>query len=113
MLGILWKDRRTNESVHVAIKTRLGPQENLIGAVRRRKLAWFGHITRYKSLTKMVLQGTVYSCLLLLLLLSLTSVFYAAGTYHNRACHPPFRPACLVSSVLLFDVFMSSYRRSE
>ena len=56
MLGVSWKDHMTNEFVHRAIKVRAGPhtqkkkqKKKLIGAVRRRKLAWFGDITRYKK----------------------------------------------------------------
>ena len=54
MLGISWKDHNRNDFVH-RTKARVGPQEKLIGAVRGRKLEWFGHITRHKSLTKMLL----------------------------------------------------------
>ena len=42
MLGISWKDRKTNEFVQRGIKARAGQQENLLGIVKRRKLAWFG-----------------------------------------------------------------------
>ena len=59
MLGISWKDRKTNDSVHKEITARAGPQENLVGIVKRRKLAWFGHITRHDSLAKTVMQGTL------------------------------------------------------
>ena len=59
MLGISWKDRKTNEFVQRGIKVRAGQQENLIMIVKRRKLAWFGHISRHNSLAKTVLQGTL------------------------------------------------------
>ena len=39
----------TNEFLHRAIKTRVGPQKRQIEVLRRRKLAWFGHITRHKK----------------------------------------------------------------
>ena len=45
--------------VQGAIKARIGQQENLVGTMKRKKLAWFRHITRHKSLTKVVLQGTL------------------------------------------------------
>ena len=59
MLGISWKDRKTSEFVQRGIKARVGQQENLLGIVKRRKLAWFGHISRHNSLAKTVLQGTL------------------------------------------------------
>ena len=36
-----------------------GPYDELLSIVRRRKLKWFGHVTRGASLAKVVLQGTV------------------------------------------------------
>ena len=60
MLGISWKDRKTNEFVQRGrIKARAGRQENLLGIVKRRKLARFSHISRHNSLAKTVLQGTL------------------------------------------------------
>ena len=59
MLGISWKNRMTNEFVQRGIKARAGQQENLLGIVKRRKLAWFDHISRHNSLAKTVLQGTL------------------------------------------------------
>ena len=59
MLGISWKDRKTNEFVQRGVKARAGQQENLSGIVKRRKFAWFGHISRHNSLAKTVLQGTL------------------------------------------------------
>ena len=40
-------------------KFLVGPQEPLLATVRRRKLAWFGHVTRHDSLSKPILQGTL------------------------------------------------------
>ena len=34
-------------------------QEPLLATVKRRKLAWFGHVTRHDSLSKTILQGTL------------------------------------------------------
>ena len=59
MLGISWKDRKTSEFVQSDIKARGRRQENLLGIVKRRKLAWFGHISRHNSLAKTVLRGTL------------------------------------------------------
>ena len=37
----------------------IGPYDDLISTVRKRKLGWYGHITRSTGLAKMILQGTV------------------------------------------------------
>ena len=38
-----------------------GPQEPLLATVKKRKLAWFGHVTCHHSLSKTILQGTLES----------------------------------------------------
>ncbi|GFS10039.1 hypothetical protein ElyMa_006636700, partial [Elysia marginata] len=50
-----------NKRVCPRISRRIyvGPQEPLLATVKRRKLAWFGHVTRHDSLSKTNLQGTV------------------------------------------------------
>ena len=35
------------------------PQEPLLATVKRRKVAWFGHVTRHDSLSKTIVQGTL------------------------------------------------------
>ena len=40
------------------ILSLVGPQKALLEEVKRRKLDWFGHVTRHESLVKTVLQGT-------------------------------------------------------
>ena len=42
-------------------KKKKGFREPLLATVKRRKLAWFGHVTRHDSLSKTVLQGTLES----------------------------------------------------
>ena len=37
----------------------MGPQESLLATVKRRKPAWFGHVTCQDSLSKTILQGTL------------------------------------------------------
>ena len=37
----------------------VGPQEPLLAIVKRRKLAWFGHVARRDSLSKTLIQGTL------------------------------------------------------
>jgi hypothetical protein len=38
-----------------------GKQEQLLSVIKRRKLAWYGHVNRHDSLSKTILQGTVNS----------------------------------------------------
>lgn len=59
MLGISWSDRRTNEYVRAKVTALAGPQEPLLAIVKRRKLTWFGHVTRHNTLPKTILQGTL------------------------------------------------------
>ena len=62
ILGISYKDRVTNEHVRkTIIEHIIGPYEDLLATVRRRKLKWYGHVTRSYCLTKVILQGTVES----------------------------------------------------
>ena len=37
----------------------IGPHEELLTIVKRRKLQWYGHVTRSSGLAKTILQGTV------------------------------------------------------
>ena len=37
----------------------VGSQEPFLATVKRRKLAWFGHVTRHDNLLKTILQGTL------------------------------------------------------
>ncbi|GFR76294.1 UDP-glucuronosyltransferase 2A1-like [Elysia marginata] len=59
LLRISYKDYVTNESVRELVVAYVSPQEPLLATVKRRKLAWFGHVTRHDSLSKTILQGTV------------------------------------------------------
>ncbi|GFR93520.1 retrovirus-related Pol polyprotein LINE-1 [Elysia marginata] len=59
LLRISYKDHVTNESVRELVVAYVGPQEPLLATVKRRKLAWFGHVTRHDSLSKTILQGIV------------------------------------------------------
>ena len=40
-------------------KNAIGPYEDLLTSVKRRKLKWYGHVTRSSGLAKTILQGTV------------------------------------------------------
>ena len=59
LLDISYRDYVTNEEVRNTISHAIGPYEDLITTVRKRKLRWYGHITRSTGLTKIILQGTV------------------------------------------------------
>ena len=54
LFGISYRDHITNEEVQA-----IGPYEDLLTSVKRRKLKWYGHITRSSGLAKTILQGTV------------------------------------------------------
>ena len=59
LLGISYKDHITNEEVRSRIQKAIGPYEELLSTVKRRKMKWYGHFTRASGLAKTVLQGTV------------------------------------------------------
>ena len=59
LLRISYKDHKTNDFVWDSVSGLAGPQEPLLSIVKRRKLKWFGHVTRHDSLCKTVMQGTV------------------------------------------------------
>ena len=53
------KDHVTNEEVRAKIHQATGPHEGLLTIVKRRKLQWYGHVSRSSGLAKTILQGTV------------------------------------------------------
>ena len=57
--GISYRDHITNEEVKTRIGHAIGPYEDLLTSVKRRKLKWYGHVTRSSGLAETVLQGTV------------------------------------------------------
>ena len=59
ILCISYKDRVTNEEVRAKIQQAIGPHEDLLTMVERRKLQWCGHVSRSSGLAKTILQGTV------------------------------------------------------
>ena len=56
---ISYKDHVTNEEVRVKIQQEIGPHEDLLTIVKRRRLQWFGHVSRSSGLAETILQGTV------------------------------------------------------
>ena len=61
ILRISYKDHVTNEEVRAKIQRASGPcaHEDLLTIVKRRKLQWYGHVSRSSGLAKTILQGTV------------------------------------------------------
>ena len=59
ILSISYKDHVTNEEVRVKIQQAIGPHEDLLAIVKRRKLQWYGHVSRSSGLAKTFLQGIV------------------------------------------------------
>ena len=59
LLGISYKDHITNKEVQNRIRQAVGPYEDLLTSVKRRKLKWYGHVMRSSGLAKTFLQGTV------------------------------------------------------
>ena len=59
ILHISCKDHVTNEEVCAKIQQAIGPHEDLLTIVKRRKLQWHGHVSRSSGLAKTILQGTV------------------------------------------------------
>ena len=49
----------SDEEVKARIGNAIGPYEDLLTSVKRRKLKWYGHVTRSSGLAKTILQGTV------------------------------------------------------
>ena len=54
-----YKDHVTNQEVRAKIQQAIGPHEDLLTIVKRRKLQWYDHVSRSSGLTKTILQGTV------------------------------------------------------
>ena len=52
------RDHVTNEEVCAKIQQAIGPHDDLLTIVTRRKLQWYGHVFRSLGLAKTILQGT-------------------------------------------------------
>ena len=59
ILRVSYKDHVTNEEVHAKIQQAIGPHEDLLTIVRKRKQQWYGHVSRSSGPAKTILQGTV------------------------------------------------------
>ena len=58
LLRVSYLEHKTNDWVPSKINFLVGPQGSLLATVKRRKFAWFGHITRHDNLSKTILQCT-------------------------------------------------------
>ena len=59
LLKISYQDHVTNEEVPRKIQAAIGEYDELLTLVKKRKLRWFGHVSRSSGLAKTILQGTV------------------------------------------------------
>ena len=59
ILHISYKDHVTNEEVRTKIQQAIGPHENLLTIVQRRKLQSYRHVSRSSGLAKTLLHITV------------------------------------------------------
>ena len=59
VLHISYKDDVTNEEVRAKIQQGIGPHEDLLTIVKRRKLQWYGDVSCSSGLAKTILQGMV------------------------------------------------------
>ena len=59
ILRMSHKDHVTNEEGGAKIQQAIEPHEDLLTIIKRRKLQWYGHVSRSSGLTKTILQGTM------------------------------------------------------
>ena len=59
ILRISYKDHVTNEEVLAKIQQAIGPHEDLLAMIKRRRLQWYDHVSRSLGLAKTILRGTV------------------------------------------------------
>ena len=55
ILHISYKDHVTNEEVRAKIQQAIGPHKGLLTIVKRRKLQWYGDVSRSLGLAKTIL----------------------------------------------------------
>ena len=59
LLNISYKDHVTNEEVRNIIQNAIGVHDDLLTMVKKRKLRWYGHISKYSGMAKTILQETM------------------------------------------------------
>ena len=53
------KDRVTNEEVRRKIQAAIGEYDEFLAMVKKRKLRWSGHVSRFSGLSKAIQRDTV------------------------------------------------------
>ena len=59
LLRVSYKDHTTNETIREIVTQHIGPHKDLLSTVKERKLKWFGHVTRRKSIANTIMHGNV------------------------------------------------------
>ena len=59
LLNISYKDHITNAEVSRKIQAAIGEYDDLLALVKKRKLRWFGQVSRSSGLAKTILLGMV------------------------------------------------------
>ena len=59
LLNISYNDHVTNEEVRNRIQNAIGVHNDLLTIIKKRKLRWYGHISRSLGMLKTIVQGTV------------------------------------------------------
>ena len=59
ILRTSYKDHVTSEEVGAKIQQAIGPHEDPLAIVKRRKLQWYGHVSHSSGLAITILKGTV------------------------------------------------------
>ena len=61
LLNISYKDHVTNEEVRRKIQAAIGEYDELLNLVKKRKLRWFGHVSRSSGLATFLDNPTGHS----------------------------------------------------
>ena len=59
ILRISYKDHVSSEEVRAKIQQAIEPHKDILTIVKKRKLQWYGYISRSSGLPKTIVQGTV------------------------------------------------------
>lgn len=61
LLGISYREQKTNDTAHNLLICLEGHHEPLLATVKRQRLVWFGHVVRHETLTKTIVNGGLRS----------------------------------------------------
>ena len=56
LLGISYRDHITNDAVRDRIRQAIGPYDDILTTVKKRKLKWFGYVSRSSGFAKTILK---------------------------------------------------------